>query len=246
MAATIAYDLPLWDFIAGLDATGHVSHVPHRKTHVTLHHNGGRLSFEGILDVWRVRPASAHFDIDGAGRAAQFVRVNEYAWATGSTEGNQRSISIEMCNETLAPDWKVSEVTWRAAGRLAGWLFARVIGYRPTREFLVQHKEWNATMCAGPHIDKVYNQILAVAQETYDAIVHGVIEEVFGMGAVQIVQGNASDEHWLVELHGNGAVDKTHIKNAGLSAAYQEVFNLPLRKVSQGNINWFTQNGEIG
>lgn len=243
---TIAYDLPMRDFIAALDETGHVTHTQHRKTHVTLHHNGGRLSHEGVLSVWQVRPASAHFNIDAAGTAAQFVRVNEYAWATGSTEGNQRSISIEMCDQTLAPDWVVSETTWRAAARLAGWLFARVIGYRPTSEFLVRHKMWSATDCAGPHIDKVYSQILAVAQETFDAIVFGVVGEEFEVGAINIVQGDQSDEHWLVELHGNGGVEKTHIKNGQLSEAYRDVFNIPLKKVAQWKIDWFSKTGEIG
>lgn len=175
---TIAYDLPLLNYIPRLDATEHVSHVQNRKTHVTLHHNGGRLSHDGVLSVWQVRPASAHFNIDALGTAAQFVRINEYAWATGSTEGNQRSISIEMCNETLSPDWRVSGTTWYAAGRLAGWIFARVIGYRPTSQFLVQHKAWNATLCAGPYIDKVYSNILAVAQHYYDVFTGAIQEEV--------------------------------------------------------------------
>lgn len=171
--STIAYDLPIGNFIAGLDATGHVSHVQHRKTHVTLHHNGGRLSHQGVLDVWKVRPASAHFNVDALGTPAQFVRVAEYAWATGSTDGNQRSISIEMCNQSLAPDWVVGEPTWRGAARLAGWLFARVIGTRPNNSNLVRHKYWSATACAGPHIDRVYNQVLTVAQQSYDAFYAG-------------------------------------------------------------------------
>lgn len=173
----IAYDLPLKNFIAELDATGHVSHTQHRKTHVTLHHNGGRLSHEGVLNVWRVRPASAQFNIDAAGTAAQYVRVVEYAWACGSTDGNQRSISIEMCNATTAPSWEVSSVTWRGAARLAGWLFARVIGARPTRETLVRHKYWSSTECAGPHIDRVYDQILVLTQQHYDAFVNGKTAE---------------------------------------------------------------------
>lgn len=166
---TIAYDRPVLDLIAGLDRTGHVTHTQHRKDKVTLHHNGGRLSHHGVLSVWQTRPASAHFNVDAAGTVAQYVRLNEYAWATGSTEGNQRSISIEMCNETLAPNWVVGEATWREAARLAGWIFLRVIGQRPTRSSLVVHKYWFATACAGPHIDKVYDQMLQIAQQFYDS-----------------------------------------------------------------------------
>jgi len=177
VATTIAYDQPVKDLIDELDATGHVTHTQHRKTHVTLHHNGARLSHEGVLAVWQVRPASAHFDVDAPGAVAQYVRVNEYAWATGSTEGNQRSISIEMCNETLGPEWKVGDATWRSAARLAGWLFARVIGTRPTRETLVVHKYWSATTCAGPYVDGVYNDILWFAQQAYDSYAAGQIPD---------------------------------------------------------------------
>lgn len=166
--ATIAYDLPVRDLIAGLDATEHVTHTQHRKTKVTLHHNGGRLSHDGVLSVWQTRPASAHFDLDSIGALAQYVRVNEYAWATGNTIGNQESISIEMCNLTLAPDWIVGEATWRGAARLAGWLFARVIGERPHSGNLVMHSYWSSTDCAGPYVRGIYGRILAEAQNWYD------------------------------------------------------------------------------
>lgn len=169
--AVIAYDKPVRNFIAGLNATGHVTHTAHRKTSVTLHHNAGRLSLQGILDVWENRPASAHFQVDGAGNVGQYVKVNEYAWATGTTKGNQESISIEMANSTLGPDWKVSGATTFNAARLAGWLHAKVIGKRPTRQTLKVHKDWKATACAGPFIDKVYGVVLRQAQEAYDAFV---------------------------------------------------------------------------
>lgn len=179
----IAYDLPILNLIAGLDATEHVTHTRHRKTKVTLHHNGGRLSHQGVLDVWKVRPASAHFNCDAPGTVAQYVRVAEYAWATGSTIGNSDSISIEMCNATLAPDWVVGEATWRSAARLAGWLFARVIGERPTRANLVLHSYWSATDCAGPYIRRIYDQVLVAAQQSYDRIIHGIPEDDMATGA---------------------------------------------------------------
>ncbi|MEU4850441.1 peptidoglycan-binding protein [Streptomyces gilvosporeus] len=154
-----------------LSATGHVTHKPYRKTSVTLHHNDGktsRLSYQGVLNGWKTRPASAHFDVDSAGAVAQYVRVNEYAWAVRDIAGNQSSISIEMANATLAPGWTVAETTWNNAARLAGWLFAKVIGERPSKSNLFYHHHWSSTECAGSYMDKIYDKVLAAAQEAYD------------------------------------------------------------------------------
>lgn len=168
MTATIAYDKPVKNLIDQLSATGHVTHRAYRKTSVTLHHNGGRLSHEGVLNVWKTRPASAHFDVDAKGAVAQYVKTNEYAWAVGNMAGNQSSISIEMADETLSPEWKVSDTTWKAAARLAGWLLFHVVGERPNKNNLFYHKHWSATSCAGPYMDKLYNKVLAEAQAAYD------------------------------------------------------------------------------
>ncbi|WBB63667.1 N-acetylmuramoyl-L-alanine amidase [Streptomyces sp. WMMC500] len=167
-SATIPYDRPVADFIDALSATGHVTHQSYRKTSVTLHHNAARLSHQGVLDLWKVRPASAHFDVDAAGAVAQYVKVNEYAWAVRNTAGNQSSISIEMANATLAPQWKVGETTWKNAARLAGWLFAKVIGERPSRSNLFYHHHWSATECAGPFMDQIYDEVLTAVQAAYD------------------------------------------------------------------------------
>lgn len=173
MAATIAYDKPVQDFIAGLDATGHVTHTAYRKTSVTFHHNGGRLSLQGCLDVWKTRAASAHFDVDGQGSVGQYVRVAEYAWATGNTEGNKSSISIEMADATMAPDYLIADATWREAARLAGWLFARVIGIPPTRETVHVHHDWKSTACAGPYVDKIREQMFGDVVAAYNVFSGG-------------------------------------------------------------------------
>lgn len=169
MTATIAYDKPVRNLIDQLSATGHVSHRSYKKTSVTLHHNGGRLSHDGVLNVWKTRPASAHFDVDSTGAVAQYVKVNEYAWAVGNMAGNQSSISIEMANQTLAPGWTVADATWKGAARLAGWLFYKVVGERPSKSNLFYHKHWSSTDCAGPYMDKIYDKVLAEAQKAYDS-----------------------------------------------------------------------------
>ncbi len=166
---TVDYDKPVKDYITELSATGHVTHEKHKKTSVTLHHNAGNLSHEGLLSVWRVRAASAHFGVDSKGAVAQYVNVLEYAWAVGNKVGNQSSISIEMANSTFKPDWEVSETTWRSAARLTGWLFFWVVKERPSKDNLFYHKHWSATDCAGPYMDKIYDKVLEAAQAAYDS-----------------------------------------------------------------------------
>lgn len=164
-----AYDKGVKNLIAGLNATGHVTHTKHRKTKVTIHHNAGRLSHEGVLNVWKTRPASAHFNVDANGTVAQYVEMNEYAWSTGSTNGNRDSISIEHCNSATGGDWPVSELTWRSGARLTGWICAKVIGERPsTSNVVVPHSYWKATACPGPHMNRMMGQFIAVAQQAYD------------------------------------------------------------------------------
>lgn len=179
---TIAYDRPIKDFVAQLSATGHVTHVKYKKKSVTLHHNGGRLSLQGILDVWKVRPASAHFQSDGGGALGQYVHVQEYAWAVGNTLGNQETISIEMANSTLDPTWRVADATWKSAARLAGWLFANVIDGRPrpTRSNFFVHHHWKSTDCAGPFIDANFAKILLEVQSWYDFFTKPTVPTVPG------------------------------------------------------------------
>lgn len=168
-----AYDQPVKMLIDGLNKTGHITHTQHRKTMVTIHHNAGRLSHEGVLEVWKTRPASAHLDVDGAGAVAQYAWLNEYAWACGNTKGNQDSISIEMANSAVGGDWPVAEVTWKSAARLAGWIFAKIIGTRPTKDNMVPHHYWKATACAGPYMDRVFPQMIQLANVSYDYFVGG-------------------------------------------------------------------------
>jgi hypothetical protein len=167
MVAT--YDKGVKNLIAGLNATKHVTHTKHRKTKITVHHNAGRLSHEGVLEVWKTRPASAHFDSDAYGAIAQYVEMNEYAWSTGSTNGNRESISIELCNSAIGGDWPVSDVTWRSGARLAGWICAKVIGERPSNSnIVVPHSFWKATACPGPYMTRLLPEFIRVAQQAYD------------------------------------------------------------------------------
>jgi hypothetical protein len=218
---TIAYDRPVKDLIAGLDATGHVTHTSYRKSSVTFHHNGGRLSHEGCLEVWKTRPASAHFDVDGVGDLAQFVRVAEYAWAAGNTQGNKESIHIELANATLAPDYAVADATVHSGTRLAGWLFARVIGERPTRETVHYHHDWKSTVCAGPYMDKLREQVFLAVDEAYTEFA-GSPAPTPPPSAPPLQSGLSIEEvakQVIAGKFGNGDARASNLRNAGYDPA---------------------------
>lgn len=228
--STIAYDRHVKDLIAGLNATGHVTHTAYRKDMVTIHHNGGRLSHEGVLQVWKSRPASAHFDVDIAGAVAQYVKVNEYAWACGNTVGNQRSISVELANSALGGDWPVDETTWRSGARLTGWLFARVIGTRPSRSNVVPHHFWKSTVCAGPTIDRFLGTIVDLAGQHYDEFRGGgtpAQPPSSGRRPISVIVNEILAGNW-----GNGDDRRHRLEAAGYN--YDEVQSEVNRRLGAG------------
>lgn len=77
---------------------------------IVIHHNAGNLSLKQIYDVWQIRQASAHYQIDAQGRVGQYVRDADTAWAVGGGM-NSSTISIEHANNRFAPSWTVSEAT---------------------------------------------------------------------------------------------------------------------------------------
>lgn len=166
---TIAYDQPIEDLVSALSATGHVTHESYTKTSVTLHHNGGVANtHEDVLNTWKERPASAHFDVDVHGAIAQYVDVHEYAWAVGNTQGNESSISIEMADASGDPSWEIADATWKSAARLAAWLFHHVIGTRPSSENVFPHQHWVSDDCPGPWALSHWDEIIAEIQHQYD------------------------------------------------------------------------------
>ena len=176
---TINYDRSVADFIDRLSATGHRGESGYpadktfKKTSVTFHHNGGlNVSHEGVLETWTEREASAHFDVDSSGNVAQYVKVDEYAWAVGNTVGNQSTISIEQADVSDAPNWEVAEATWKSACRLAAWLFVHVIGDAPSSFNIFPHQHWSSTDCPGPWVMGNFGKYITEVQSQY-AILKG-------------------------------------------------------------------------
>lgn len=146
------------------------------KKYVVIHHatvvgNGGK-SYAGlktIYNIWQTRRASAHYGVDG-GLVAQYVPDRDYAWATGNTAGNEYGISIEHCNSTAGPGWKVATKTWKTGAKLTAYIHKRYGMGRPSRKTVKMHKDFYNTACPGPFLSKKLKAYIKESQKVYDAI----------------------------------------------------------------------------
>jgi hypothetical protein len=245
---TIDYTEPIEDLIEQLSATKHVTHQSFKKTSVTIHHNGGlRNSRQDVLDTWKIRAASAHFDVDVNGAIAQFVKVDEYAWAVDDLVGNETSISIEMADATGSPSWQISDATLNSTARLAAWLYKHVIGARPASNNFFPHQHWSQTDCPGPFVMHNFSLILSKVQAQYD-LLDNIPPHLPGKLTIVQVAHQVIQGQW-----GNGGDRVVRLNKAGYDAAeVQAELNLEMTGHSGRQTKTISQlaseviNGEWG
>jgi LysM repeat protein len=132
-------------------------------------------AIDAAYRVWQTRKASAHYVVDGR-FIGQLVWDKDYAWATGSTEGNKYGISIEHVNLTgneagTDRDWLISEETWKNGAKLTAYLH-KIYGLgRPVKNKTIRkHNSFTSTACPGPYFNEIWDRYCAEAQRVYDAI----------------------------------------------------------------------------
>lgn len=182
-------------------------------------------ALDTCFEVWQTREASAQYGVE-EGFVRQFVNDWDYAWATASTYGNDYGISIEHANATLAPDYRVSEKTWKTGSKLVAYIHKFYNMGRPVANVTVKrHSDFFATACPGPFMNSIFHQYVAEAQRIYDLITNGgqVVESSPTPRLVSEPRKNLdqlADEvingHW-----GNGDDRKIRLNSAGYN--YDEV-----------------------
>jgi hypothetical protein len=184
-----------YDFVKGLfdeKLLKDIKGYPRRQTtprrrkieSVTVHHmivkstnNGG--ACQACIDIWRTRPASAHYGVDKL-VVTQFVYDNSEAWGNADSYGNQTSIIVEHANKTLAPTYEIDEETLETSAKLvAGLHIIHDLG-RPWSKnafsskatgTVLTHRSWYATACPGPYFEKHWDRYMRMVQSAYDHMV---------------------------------------------------------------------------
>lgn len=177
-------------------------------TKFTPHHTAVVASAEAIANGFLKpeRKASANYIIGNDGKIICNVPEEFRAWTSGNADNDNRAITIEVCNETGAPEWKVSDAALEALINLGVDVCRRynLPGFTWTGDkngTLTIHKMFQATACPGPYLGSKMPYIAAEITKRLKPSAEASILYKVQVGAFS---NKANAEKMLVRLKADG------------------------------------------
>lgn len=144
---------------------------------ITIHHMAGNLTVETCGNIFANpnRKGSSNYGIGTDGRKAGYVGEENRSWCSSSKVNDFRAITIEVANNTLAPNWTVSEAALKSLYELLYDICKRngiqKLVYSANKNDRVNHKngcnvtihsDFAATACCGPYLKGIMANICTV------------------------------------------------------------------------------------
>lgn len=135
---------------------------------ITPHHMACQWSAERCAQSFQVsgRMASANYCIGSDGTIVSNVDEENRAWTSSNYYNDCQAITIEVANETCAPNWTISTKAWNALVNLCVDICKRY-GFRlnytgNANGSLTEHRMFASTSCPGPFL---HDRMPQLAQE---------------------------------------------------------------------------------
>ena len=132
---------------------------------ITWHHMAGNLNVAQMdnIMVYSSRQSSCNYAIFTDGSIRCYVPENYRSWCSSSNANDQRHITFEIANDSLAPTWHVSDRAIESAIQLAVDICKRnnidkveMLGGRDLDNYytspITWHCEFAKTQCPGPYL----------------------------------------------------------------------------------------------
>ncbi len=125
----------------------------------TPHHTAvAGAAAETIARNFNINGNSANYVIGGDGTIILCVPEEYRAWTSSSEDNDTQAVTVEVCNSTGAPEWKVSDAALEALISLGVDICRRhnLPGFTWTGDkngTLTIHKMFLATACPGPYLE---------------------------------------------------------------------------------------------
>ena len=137
---------------------------PIRK--ITIHHMAGNLTVEqcGAVFAPTSRKASSNYGIGTDGRIGMYVEEKDRAWTSSSPDNDSQAVTIEVANNTLDPNWTVSDKAMASLIDLCVDICKRngiqrlnFTGDKTGN--LTMHCYFKSTLCPGPYLKSKFPYI---------------------------------------------------------------------------------------
>ena len=124
----------------------------------TPHHTAVVATAENIAKNFNTNGNSANYVIGSDGTIISCVPEEYRAWTSSSEDNDTQAITVEVCNTTAAPEWRVSDKALEALINLGVDICKRynLQGFTWTGDkngTLTIHKMFWATSCPGPYLE---------------------------------------------------------------------------------------------
>jgi peptidoglycan hydrolase-like protein with peptidoglycan-binding domain len=133
---------------------------------ITIHHMAGNLSVETCGNVFArsSAKASSNYGIDSNGRIGLYVNECDRSWASSSSSNDSQAVTIEVANNSGAPNWSVGDKAYAALIDLCEDICRRnnikSLNYTgDSSGNLTMHNFFAATTCPGPYLKARFKNI---------------------------------------------------------------------------------------
>lgn len=175
---------------------------------LTPHHTAVVASAENIARGFQnpAREASSNYVIGVDGTIILCVDEENRAWTSGNDDNDHQAITVEVCNSTGAPDWKVSDAALEALINLGVDICKRynLPGFTWTGDkngTLTIHKMFQATACPGPYLE---SKMPYIAEEITKRLNQKEVDDMLYKVQVGAFSVKANAEKLLAELKAKG------------------------------------------
>jgi hypothetical protein len=147
----------------------------HKIDTITIHHMAGNLSVETCGRVFHNKKGNSNYGIGSDGRIALYVEEKNGAWTSSNKTNDMRAITIEVANNSGAPNWTISPQALNSLLLLCADICRRndikALIWSPNKSDrinhvngcnMTMHKDFSATACPGPFIESIEG-LIAIA-----------------------------------------------------------------------------------
>ena len=144
---------------------------------ITIHHVAGNLTVETIGNVFAPasRKASSNYGVDNRGRVGMYVEEKNRAWTSSSSDNDNQAVTIEVANESGAPEWRVSDIALNKTIELCVDICKRngikQLNFTGDKSGnLTMHKWFANTNCPGPYLESKFPYIVAEVNKRLNGV----------------------------------------------------------------------------